>query len=344
MRDPDDTQGVDELRSRLHALVDDVEPRGDTLPRLLAARQRRSRRPSRRPLIAAGGVAVAASAVFLVALTVVPGTTPHQAAPVSIAPNSYVAAPDPGTLASFDVLTGQRHEVLADVGGPVRGGLAADGDRVYATVPAAGGSDIVMLGPDRSVRPVAHRTGTDTALAAGGGRIAYADGDGVTVEGTGQQQRIPLPAGRQALDLAVDHDGTLAVLTSQSEIHIVAPGNTELGEPMPKSPAGTCPPQALAWADSEVAVLTSAECGNPPAERMRVTTLDRDSGAAIGGGAPFDTGGALTAEQVQLSVDRVGRYLVSVADGRQWLVDGADTRPVAPACGGNDCVPATFWG
>ncbi|MCX2731561.1 hypothetical protein OOZ19_15055 [Saccharopolyspora sp. NFXS83] len=344
MRDPDDTQAVDELRSGLHALVDDVEPRGDTLPRLLAARQRRSRRPSRRPLIAAGGVAVAASAVFLVALAVVPGTSPRQAEPVSIAPNSYVAAPKPGTLASFDVLTGKQHEVLAEVGAPVQGGLAADGDRVYATVPAAGGSDIVVLGPDRIIRPVAHRTGTGTALAAGGGRFAYAEGDGVVVEGTGGPRRIGLPAGEQALDLAVDHDGRLAVLTSRSEIHIVAPGGTELGAPMPTPPAGACAPQALAWSDSDVAVLTPAECGNPPAERMRISTLDGDSGAAVGGGVPFDTGGALGAEQVQLSVDRVGRYLVSVADGRQWLVDGADARPVAPACADTGCVPATFWG
>ncbi|WP_258342292.1 hypothetical protein [Saccharopolyspora gregorii] len=341
MRDPNDTQDVDELRSALHAIVDDVEPRGDTLPRLLAARQRRSRRPSRRPLIAAGGIAVAATAAFLVVLAVVP-TGPRAPEPVSIAPNSYVAAPAT-SLASFDVLTGKRNDVLADLPAPVRGSLAADGNRVYATVPADGGSDIVVLGPDRIVRPVAHRTGSGTALAAGDGLFAYSDDDEIVVDGAGPARRIPVPAGQQVHDLAVGGGGRLAVLTSDSAIHVVAPGAGELGAPVPQ-PAGTCGPRALAWTERDLAVLAATDCGG--AERLRIATLDADSGRAIGGGVPFGTGGDVPAEQVQLSVDRVGRYLVSVGDGRQWLVDGTDVRPVAPACSDDGCAaaPATFWG
>ncbi|MFR9729443.1 hypothetical protein ACL03H_09455 [Saccharopolyspora sp. MS10] len=345
MKDPDETQDVEKLRRGLHALVDEVEPRGDALPRLLAARQRRSRRPSRRPLLTAAGVGVAASAVLLVALSVVPGASDRRAEPVSVAPGSYVAAPEPDTLASFDVLTGERRELLAELDAPVRGGLAADGNRVYATVATAGGSEVVVVGPDRIARPLAHRDGAETALAAGGGRVAYADRDGVVVEGAGQPRRIATP-GRQVLDLAVDDAGRLAVLTSDSRIHVLAPGAAELGPPVEVPPVAACAPAALAWTDGDVAVLTAAECGSSPSSRMRITAVDGDSGAAIGGGVPFETGGAVAPDQVQLSVDRVGRYLVSVADGRQWLVDGADVRPVARACteGGCASVPATFWG
>ncbi|MEU6132646.1 hypothetical protein ABZ805_26005 [Saccharopolyspora sp. NPDC047091] len=340
MSESNDTQDVEELRNALHAIVDDVEPRGDTLPRLLAARQRRSRRPSRRPLLAAGGIAVAATAAFLVVLAVVP-TGPQAPEPVSIAPNSYVAAPA-ATLASFDVLSGKRTDVLADLPAPAQGPLAADGNRVYAAVPAAEGSDIVALGADGIVRPVAHRTGAG-ALAAGDGLVAYSDAGEIVVDGADRPRRIAVPAGQQVDDLAVGNGGRVAVLTSDAAIHVVAPGGTELGRPM-SPPAGTCGPRALAWADRNLAVLAAADCGG--AERMRIATLDADNGQAVGGGTPFSTGGDLGADQVQLSADRVGRYLVSVADGRQWLVDGTDVRPVARPCSESGCAtsPATFWG
>jgi hypothetical protein len=76
--------------------------------------------------------------------------------------------------------------------------------------------------------------------------------------------------------------------------------------------------------------------------------FDPASGEQLGAGVPFDLrAGAVRSDAVALSADRLGRFLVSGAGTRQWLVDGADVQVVPKACSpGGACAatPATFWG
>lgn len=334
-----------ELRSGLHALVDDVEPRGDALAKLLAARRRHTRKAPRRPLFAVGGAAVAATAVFLVALVALPGA-PRRPEPVSVAPNSYVAASADGELASYDVLSGRQVRPLAQLGAPVRGAPAADGVRIFARIPAGGGEDVVGVSADGTRWRVAHATRPGSVLAAGGGRVAHVDADQVVVSGSGAEQRIPVPAGQRVTDLALGGDGRLAVLTSSgadSQLGVVPPGATTM-RPL-ALPAGTCGPLAVTWSGGKIAALSPAACDGSSG-RVRITTVD-ENGEMIGAGAPVDLGALPGPERLQLSTDPLGRFLISVTGGGQWLVDGSAVRPVPRACApSGECAaePGTFWG
>jgi hypothetical protein len=341
---PDD---VDRVRTGLRLLVDDVEPRGDALPRLLAAAHRR--KSPRRPLIAASVVAVTATAVFLVALLVFPVGPPRGTEPVSVAPNSYLAQSQPGVIASFDLVSGRQLQEVGRVSGGGSGvGLAADGDRVYTVVARGTERDLVNVSPNGAQVPVAvlPSGGPSPALAAGAGRVAYAAGGAVVVRRGLDQQRIPVPPGLHVVDLALDSDGRLAVLTAPDPggaagIHVVEPGAASMTERPPIVLAGRCGPMAIAWVGHDVAALRPVDCTSG---RVRVATLDRTSGEQIGAGVPFDAGPA--DGRVGLSADRLGRFLVSEG-ARQWLIDGSDVRTVPPACspaGGCANEPGVFWG
>ena len=340
MSDRDGTREEELLRAHLHRLVEDVEPRGDSLPRLLASVRRR--RSPRRQLVLAAGAAVAATAVFLVALLAFPENRGTE--PASVEPNSYVAAPAPDSIAAFNVVTGQQLGRVATLPGAPVGALATDGERVFAIVAAGPRHQIVESSPRGGQRVLAEVSPQANLLAAGGGRVAYADRDAVVVRGA-SERRLPVPAGEQVIDLALAADGRLAVLTAAEGsragvIHLVAPEETSMARVI--DPHDDCGPLAVTWSGPEVAALRSAGCDTG---RVRVATID-DRGRQIGAGLPFEAG-RMDAHDVQLSTDRLGRFLVSVAGDRQWLVDGSDVRQVPPACapeGGCAAVAATFWG
>ncbi|QUH01100.1 hypothetical protein HUO13_09950 [Saccharopolyspora erythraea] len=342
MTPPDDTREEALLRAQLHRLVDDVEPRGDALPKLLAAARRR--RSPRRPLFLAAGAAVAATAVFLVALLSLPS---NRTEPASVQPNSYLAVPGRGVIAAFDVVSGRQVREVATIDGEPAEALATDRERIYAIVATGPHRRIVEISADGGQRVVTEALLHSPVLAAGGGHVAYLDGPAVVVRG-GAERRLPLPRGERVLDLALASDGRLAVLTTREGsqaglIRIVAPDAVSLTEQPGIAAAGACGPLAIAWSGQELAALRPTDCGSG---RARVTTLDSRSGEQIGAGAPFDTG-PFDGEDVQLSVDRLGRFLISVAGQRQWLVDGSDVRALPPACApAGQCavVPATFWG
>lgn len=344
MSEREGAQDVEELRRGLHALVEDVEPRGDALARVLSARQRRSRRAPRRPLLAAGGLAVAAAAAVVVALVPAQQGQPQRAEPVSVAPNSYVAATG-SSVAAFDVLSGQRVRELGELGGPVRGALVADGQQVYARVAAGGGEDVVRISPDGELARVRHLAAPSPVLAAAGGNVAVLEPSGVVISGAGPERRIAVPAGMQVLDLALAPDGRVAVLTAEAggnRIRVVPPGAAALDQP-PMPVVGVCGPLAIDFSGADLATL-SPLCGGGADGRVRISTLDGATGQPLGAGVPFAAGGPADAQRVQLSADRLGRFLVSAGTG-QWLVDEAVVRQVPPACA-TTCAttPATFWG
>ena len=349
-------EDVELLRGRLHQLVEDVEPRGDALPKLLSAIRRR-RLPRSRPLLAAGGAAVAATAVFLVALLVFPHAPERDAEPVSVRPNSYVAAAGDGAVASFDVVTGRRLGEVGRVPGAVVGPLAADGHRVFAMVANGPHREVVEVAGSRRVASVGPDSSA-TALAAGGGRVAYLDGGAIAVTGPGAERSIPVPDERIVVDLALDGGGRLAVLTTapepgrpgtgtagsgQTAMHIVEPDATSMTDRPAISTTAECGPIAVAWTGQDLVAAQPVDCA---ATRTRIATLDGDSGARIGAGVPFETG-ALDAGQVQLSTDRLGRSLLATTGSRQWLVDGSEVLTVpAPCTSGGGCAgsPGTFRG
>ncbi|MBB5152908.1 hypothetical protein [Saccharopolyspora phatthalungensis] len=347
MKDGNRTREVDLLRTQLHRLVEDVEPRPDALPRLLAnARQRRS---PWRPLLAVAGAAAVAAAAFVVAMPRLPGQQAPE--PVSVRPDSYLAAPEPGVITSFDVLSGRQNQAVARVNGADTKVLATDGDRVYTLVSTAAGRRVVevTLGGGQQVLP--GNVGDGRLLAAGGGRIAYLDGNDVVVVHAMQQQtpqqRIAIPPELRVNDLALAGDGRLAVLAGRHDsrrslVLLLAPDANSLAGHVEAVPEASCGPVAIAWSGRDVAALQPVDCGG---EQARVATYAADSGRKIGAGVPFRTP-PLTAVGTRLSTDSLGRFLVS-SDGRgQWLVDGSAIRPIPPACTtGGVCTPgpSTFW-
>lgn len=348
MTDRHDTaDDVDLVRAQLHCLVDEVEPRPDSLPRLLAASRRR--RAPRRPLIAVAGAAAIAAA-FLVAVVVSPSEPPRMTEPVSTAPNSYIAQAKPGVIASFDVVSGRQLDQVAHVPGTPTGALATDGDRIYTAVSGDTEAGIVEVSADGARRVVESRGESVEVLAAGAGRIAYVERDGVVIEQNGAQHRIPARPGLRVIDLALGEDGRLAILAMSdvpgaSGIYVVDPAAVSIPE-RPTIVGLRCAPWAVSWTGTEVAALSPMDCGS--SDEVRIGTFDSGSGEQIGAGVPFEVrSGPLDRTNVRLSTDRLGRFLVSGADTRQWLVDGADVLEVPPACAPDGAcaeAPAMFWG
>ncbi|GAA2776906.1 hypothetical protein [Saccharopolyspora taberi] len=341
MTNRDSTREEDLLRARLHRLVEDVEPRGDSLPRLLASVRRR--RSPRRPFVLAAGAAVAATAVFLVALLNFPGNRGTE--PVSMQPNSYVAAARPDSITAFNIVSGKQLGRVAELPGRRVQALATDGEHVYALV--SGSRDQLVETSSRGAQQVLADVPPQTnLLAAGGGQVAYASPDAVVVRGGSGERRLLPPRGERVVDVALASDGRLAVLTASDgsragTIHLVGPGETSMTSGPAIDPGDECGPLAVTWSGPEVAALRSAGCDSG---RVRVTTID-GSGRQIGGGVPFEAG-RVEVHDVQLSSDRLGRFLVSVGGGRQWLVDETDVREVPAACapgGGCADVATTFW-
>ncbi|PKW15010.1 hypothetical protein [Saccharopolyspora spinosa] len=330
MNDGNSTGDVDLLRAQLHRLVEDVEPKPDALPRLLAATRRR--RSPRRPLLALVGAVAVAAAAFVVASLVIPGQ--QEPEPVSVQPDSYLAAPAPGVIASFDVRSGRENQEVARVDGADAGVLATDHDRVYTTVSTSDGRRIVEVLLRGGQRVLPGDVGDGRLLTAGGERVAYLDGNAVVVvQGGGQRQRIAIPPELRVDDLALADDGRLAVLAGQqgsrqSLVLLLAPDATSLAGHVDAVPDATCGPVAIAWSGRDVAALQPVDCGG---EQSRVATYAADSGRKIGAGVPFRTP-PLAAGQARLSTDPLGRFLVSTKGKGQWLVDGSMIRPIPPAC------------
>ena len=339
---------VHEVRRRLSEAVDGVEPRPDALPRLLSAARRR--RSPRRPLIAV--VAAGAAAVVAVVATTMQDTGQRQPQPVSVAPNSYVAQPRPGVISSFDVGSGEQLHQLARTPAP-GGTLAADRDRVYVAVQRGGEQGIVEIhasGDQRVVEPMSQEHQVN-GLAAGGGRVAYAT-NGVVVVGEGaRQRRLPVPPGDTVLDLAVGDDGRVAVLTRSepgpTQVHVVGAGETQWSERASVPTPGDCGALAIEWTGPELAALSSVDCAVNA--KLRVSTFDPGNGEQIGAGVPFVVAPhRIDPQGVQLSTDRLGRFLVSASGTPQWLVDGGEVSVLPAPCtkDGDSCaaVPSTLWG
>ncbi|GAA0532873.1 hypothetical protein GCM10011581_17620 [Saccharopolyspora subtropica] len=344
MNDGNSAREAELVRAHLHRLVEDVEPRPDALPRLLAAARRR--RSPRRPLIAALGAVGAAAVAFLVAVVFVPQQP--ELAPVSVQPNTYLAAPQPGVIASFDVLSGQENSQVATVTGADTTVLAADRDRVYTVVSTADGRRVAEVSA-RGQRVLPGKVGDSRVLAAGGGRVAYLDGTDVVVVHDQQQHRIPVPAHLRVEDLALAADGRLAVLVTPrdggqaSSVLVLPPDATSLSARVEATSGEACGPVAVAWTGRDVAALQPVDCAD---DRLRVATFAGDSGRKIGAGTVFRTP-PLAPGSARLSTDVLGRFLVSTAGQGQWLVDGSAVRPIPPACttdGVCAAGPGTFWG
>ncbi len=322
---PDDVHMV---RNLLRDLVDDVEERPDALARMLATTRRRHSR--RRPVLSVGALAAVTAAVFLVALFVIPDgpVSPPQPQPVDLAPNEYVAQPDPGALDVFDVSTGHEVRSLARLHTERAGALAVDGNRVYA-VTTTGGRDGILEARDGTAPQQVEPPGTPiTALTAAAGMIAYSRDGSVTVARDGGQQHLAVPEAGPVLDLALGPDGRLAVLTRQGiQVIPAGPGTGNATPRMLSLSTGGCAPIAVAWSEGQLAALQQVRC--EPAAPVRIARVDPAKGELVGGGVPFDVG---VPGQVRLSTDRLGRLLVSKSGGQQWLVDGTDVRPVPPAC------------
>nr|WP_246331342.1 hypothetical protein [Saccharopolyspora hordei] len=326
----------------LHRAVDDVEPSPDALPRLLAAARRR--RSPKRPLLAALGAVAAAAVALVVAFVVLPGQ--QQPTPVSAQPNSYLATPQPGVIASFDVLSGRQNGVLSDVPGADPETLATDRSRVLVVAATTEGKRLVEVSADGAQRVLPVPVGDARLLAAGGGRIAYLDGGAVVVLRDGQPQHIALPTGTRVDDLALSDDGRLALLAAepgrhQASVLVLAPDATSWDGRVEAVSDG-CGPVAITWNGPDLAVLEPPACA---AGQARVATFAADTGRKLGGGVPFPAP-ELTPSTVELSADPLGRFLVSTSGGGQWLVDGSEVRPVPPACtrpGVCASGPATFW-
>ncbi|MER7011551.1 hypothetical protein ABT324_09010 [Saccharopolyspora sp. NPDC000359] len=342
MKDGNSTWDVEVVRTQLHRLVDDVEPSPDALPKVLAAARRR--KPSRRPLFAAVGAVAAAAVALVVAVAVLPGQ--QQPTPVSVQPNSYLAAPEPGVIASFDIYSGRQNGVLSDIPGADPEVLATDRHRVLAVTTTSGGRQLVEVAADGAKQVLPVPIGDARLLTAGGGQVAYQDGDAVVVLRGEQQQRIALPPGMRVDDLALSDSGQLALLATepgrdQASVLVLAAGANSLTDHVEAASDG-CSPVAIAWTRGDIAALEPPACG---AGQARVATYATDSGRKLGAGVPFQAP-ELTAGTARLSADPLGRFLVST-DGRgQWLVDGSAVRPLPPSCASSGvCTsgPGTFW-
>ncbi|QGK69325.1 hypothetical protein GIY23_07090 [Allosaccharopolyspora coralli] len=340
----DHERAVHEVRRRLADAVDDVEPAPDALPRLLS--EVRRRRSPRRPLIAAAVAGAAAVTAVVVAIVQV---GPPRPEPAGVAPNSYVAQPEPGVIATFDVGSGRQLDRIART--PVPGGtIAADEDRVYVVLQNGAEQGIVEIdaaGEQRIVEPLSEHRDV-RAFAAGAGTVAYAGNREVVVGGGGTQRRIAVPPGLDVLDLAVGDDGRIAVLTRSQQGHTqvhVGSEATELAA-LPTVPTpGDCGAIAVEWTGTEVAALSPVDCDR--GERFRVSTFDPGSGEVVGGGVPFSVAGhRVDADSVQLSTDKLGRFLVSASGTPQWLIDGGTVDVLPAPCSEDTCAttPATFWG
>ncbi|MGP4016470.1 hypothetical protein [Saccharopolyspora sp. 5N708] len=343
MRDGNSDPDVQLLRAQLHRLVADVEPRPGALPRLLA--QTRRRRSPRRPLVAVVVAAGLAAVAFVVAMVAMPGQPAPE--PVSVRPDSYLAAPRPGVIASFDVPSGRENREVARVSGADPAVLAADRDRIYTVASTMDGRRVVEVSPQGGQRVLPGEVGDGRLLAAGGGRIAYLDGDAVVVLHGQQQRRIPMPPELRVDDLALADDGRLAVLAGQpgSEralVLLLAPEANSLAGHVEAVPDAACGPVAIAWSGRDIAALQPVDC---TAEQVQVATFAADSGRKIGAGVPFRTP-RLVAGTTRLSADPLGRFLVSTDGQGQWLVDGSAVHPIPPACTADGvCIqgPGTFW-
>lgn len=337
-------EDTDMLRAHMRSLVDDVEPRGDALASMLSAVRRR--KAPRNRVVTVVGLTVAITAAFLVVLVIAP-QAPPQTAPVSVAPNSYVAQPRPGVIAAFDVASGRQIRQLASVSGQSRGSLVADGDKVYTVVSKGNTATIVEVFSNGAQRNVAPSEGMrlPAMMAAGGDMLAYLDRDSVVLSGGSARHRIPVPPGVRVAGLALGHDGRLAILTESAgnvAIYLADTTTTSLSQRKPIRPYGGCGSLAIAWRGSEVAALSPTTCD--PVSTVRVATFNPDNGEQVAAGVPFSTG---PLNRVQLSADRLGRFLVSDHGARQWIVDGGDVRLLPPACapdGSCSALPATFWG
>lgn len=323
MNDGDRAERERQVRDRLHRVAQDVDPRPDALPVLLATTRRRRRRRHVPLLIAAS----AAAAVFL-AVLVVPGR--HSAEPASVGPDGYVAQPRPGTVAEFDLGSGGHDRQLADVPGAT-GAMAADGEHTYAVSRVAGTGRIVQLGPDGTERVLRGSGDVRERVSAAGGRVAFSTGDALAVLHEGTRATIPLPPGLRVRDLAVSQDGALVVLAdvdgdSNAALY-VRPAEGGAWQPLPTTLG--CGPVAVSFSGPDVAALHPVSCAD---SRLRVSTLRAEDGRIVGGGAVLPARQPLEAGAPRLSTDSLGRHLISIPDHGQWLVDGADVRGVPWPC------------
>ncbi|MHA6798889.1 hypothetical protein [Bounagaea algeriensis] len=334
------------LRAQLRCAVEDVEPEPSAFDRVLArARKHRHRRV---PVLSAAAAVAAVCGLLGYVLAGLPAEDEPQ--PVSVRPNSYVAAAESGVLAVYDLADGGRGPDLARFDGSRPEALAGTAENVYALVSGAQ-REIIAVSPDGRRRPVARvpDTADPSILAARSGRVAYVDrrsaGEAVVVVHGGQRQELEVPAGSSVRDVALTGGGRVAVLLGagkSTELRVVDPSAGAVhGPAVPGLDSGECGPLAVTGSERGVAVLRPAACGSG---EVRVTEVDGASGAVTGAGVPFTAGGP-RAGRPQLSADRMGRVLVS-AGQRQWLVDGAVVREVPVECGAADCTgrPVTLWG
>lgn len=317
-----------ELRTHLSKLVDDVEPKQDALPALIAARRRRRVRR----VATATSAAVVAATALLIALIVPP--TSHRgetSMAMGVAPDSYVAQLRPGVLWSVAIDTGDPVRRIARVDAPARA-MATDGRRSYAALDSG---EVVRVGADGSVGEVysAPTDQTIRALSAARGRLAVATGHAIEVISEQSRHRVEVSEAARIVDVALDGSGRLALVThgpeSGTAVRVVAPGKTEPAAPLRLSIA-ECAPVRVAWTGTGLAVL-HGDCGATPT--MRVATVDVDSGRLIGAGTPFDVGARRSGFDVRISTDSAERMLVSTGRRKQWLVTPAGVRRLPPACG-----------
>ncbi|RRO19254.1 hypothetical protein EIL87_03835 [Saccharopolyspora rhizosphaerae] len=329
-------RNVELVRARLHRAVADVEPAPDALPTLLAAARRR-RAPYRRPTF----LVVAAAVVVAVFAGVAVGVQTPDPQPVSVRPGNYVAAVEDGVIASFDVATGREQGEVARITGGEVTELAGDRGRVFAAVSTPEGGRVVEVAAEGQ-RPLAAVRGP-RALAARGGRVAYAEDDGLVVWSGGTRRVLPTP-GMRVLDLALTDGGRLALLAERggrSELLLTGPDPATVDGARAVG-TGRCAPLAVTGSGQDIAALEPADCDAPG--RARVATYAADSGRKLAAGAPFAMPPVPPGE-VGLSVDAQGRTLVSAPGAAQWLVDGPDVLPIPLPCATPEpctTLPATF--
>lgn len=342
------------VREDLHRLVDDVEPRSDALPRLLAKTRKRKPFVGFVRAVSACGALAGVTALVAGVLVFVQGQQ-YDATPVSVRPNSYLAQPEPGVVASFDISSGRQIRQLATLRGEAAGRLAADGQRVITSVSESDHAKLVEITPDgqqRTIRSVSDASGKHV-FAAAAGRVAYVENDAVVIVDGRGERRVRVPDGFRVIDLALDGRGRLAVLADPNAgtapavpetIYVVDPGAQaiELQESVPM--VGRCGPLAVTWSDGVLATVLPVECSST---EVRVATFDWNTGQQIAAGVPVDIGARPSAVDIGLSADRLGRFLLSTSHSRQWVVDGAEVRSVPPACAPDGACargPGTFWG
>lgn len=335
-------QSEETLRVQLQAIVDDVEPAQDALPRLLVAARRRGH--GHQVVRGTGIVAVAAVAAVVLVL-VMPKAAPTDTTPVGVATSSYVTQTRPGVLAYVDIGNGQTSRRIAQLSGPVTA-LAAYHKKVYAAVPGR----IVGVSAEHEPRVVTPRTGRVTALTASDYGVAYLSGDIAVVQRGDSARRIPVPPQLQAVDVALASDGRLAVLTTSTApetggvgVHIVGANSTFLPPATVIEPVNGCVSLAITWSGSHLAALRPVNC--QAWAGVRVATFDPESGRLIGGGVPFRADRSVF-DDIQLSAGRLGRFLVSTG-AKQWLIDGSAVRRLPQPCEPSSAcadVPAVLTG